>query len=209
MECSHCCYSCDENGTDMSFDMFKNIVNVIKDKLNNDNYWIVLGGGEPTVHPLFWKILNYSIAYGRPWIQTNGKKTDDLLTLMDLSKQGIIKTVLTLDKWHEKIDEKYVEKFKEGLEKEENIWGDLWKSNNPQDLREIRSPKICFKSGRCVDGIDGCISSLIHIQPDGIIRQCGCVDSPIIGDFNVMKHGIFEKYHYIDWYDSCYKGNNA
>ncbi len=56
MSCEHCCYSCTHEGEDMSLETFRNC-------LGFDEY-NTLGGGEPTIHPLFWQFLGRICAMG-------------------------------------------------------------------------------------------------------------------------------------------------
>ena len=117
MKCAHCCYSAGPEGEDMSFDMFKMILDKWgKQMAELDNNLIILGGGEPTIHPDFWKMIMYSTSYGIPWVATNGKLTEDALLLADLGKKGKVSSVLSLDKWHEPIAQKVIDAFKNGFE---------------------------------------------------------------------------------------------
>jgi len=81
MSCAHCCFSCTTQGEDMSIETFKNC-------LEFDNEYIILGGGEPTIHPLFWQLLGLSISSGEVWLATNGKETSIALALAKMAKKG-------------------------------------------------------------------------------------------------------------------------
>ena len=73
MRCDHCCYACETEGPDMSFMTFKAAVE-LSVKMNER---VALAGGEPTVHPKFWKMLEYALARSDDvFVQTNGKITN-------------------------------------------------------------------------------------------------------------------------------------
>jgi MoaA/NifB/PqqE/SkfB family radical SAM enzyme len=96
----------------MSIATFKRAV-----KLASENdQTISIGGGEPTVHPKFWDMLGWAITHTdheerKPWLATNGKKTQDALRLASLAKSGVISCDLSQDLYHEPIDERVISAF--------------------------------------------------------------------------------------------------
>ena len=118
MNCPHCCFAYGrnhKNAKDMPFEMFKKIVDDYSPLIRERDWYIALGGGEPTLHPKFWKILTYALSKGFPWLATNGSKKEDALMLCDLAKKGKISVALSQDEWHDPIDPEVIEAFQEGL----------------------------------------------------------------------------------------------
>jgi len=163
--------------------------------LDNFDSCIAIGGGEPTLHPLFWQMVMESISRADEgvWMATNGSITDIALTLASLAKKGILGVALSLDEFHDPIDPKVIEAFY-GKPKY-NI------NSDPTDLREIRnvSGKL-IKAGRCKDGKEGCICPDMMVKPNGDVKICGCKNAPIIGNVNT---GFEIPDNYM--YGECYK----
>lgn len=205
MRCGHCCYSCGPIGTEMPFEMFKTILDKWGSRLQEANYYITIGGGEPTIHPDFWKIIDYSLKYGHPWLCTNGKLRDFALKLADLSRKNVLTAVLSLDKWHDPIEQCVIDAFKKDMVKKKNSWGEHWTSKIKGDNRQIRTVKSQYKVGFSKTGIENCCCRQIQIQPTGHITMCGCDDAPVIG---TVEEGFSEKYNSIPWYGGCHKYGN-
>jgi organic radical activating enzyme len=169
MSCKHCGMSCTKKGEDMSIETFRNALN-----FNDDS--ITIGGGEPTLHPLFWQMLMESVAKSENvWMATNGSQTEIAITLASLAKKGVLGVALSLDEFHDPIDPKVVEAF-------QNIKRDY---SGSEDCREIRNVSDnLIKSGRCKDGKKGCICEDVFFKPNGEVRMCGCRNSPVIGNIN-------------------------
>jgi len=150
---------------------------------------ISLGGGEPTIHPKFWEFLGKAIAAcDNVWLATNGKLTNTALALAKMAKKGVIGCDLSLDCYHEPIDEKVRKAFTKELRVHPtyDIHG-----QHPEDLRSIRtitdSRQGVIASGRGAkikDASEGCPCEDPLVRPNGSIYQCGCLDSPKIGDVN-------------------------
>jgi hypothetical protein len=175
MACAHCCYDCGPKGVDMSWKVFKAAVEHAS--------LVALGGGEPTLHRQFWKYLAYAIAHCDEgvWLATNGSRTDDALTLAKMAERGVMGCALSLDPWHAPIDPKVRKAFT--------------KVDNPHsyertdhDMREIRTVTEHLSwEGRARTLITKpkkheCCCADILVWPDGKVTQCGCEDSPLIGD---------------------------
>ncbi len=206
MYCTHCCFASSPIGKHMPFEMFKVVMGKWGAQLYQTNNYIVIGGGEPTLHPDFWKIVNYSLEYGHPWICTNGKRTNDALRLAQLAKNGTLTAVLSLDKWHEPIEQCVISAFTIGMRKKKMPWGEEGVSKEKGDNRGIRTMAIFYKNGRGYStGIDGCCCKQIQVQPTGIITMCGCDDAPVIGS---VENGFFEQYKDIPWKGICHKTYN-
>ena len=185
MSCEHCCYACTEVGEDMSRYVYNRVMEICSEM----DEIIVLGGGEPTIHPDFELFLMKAMLSTRQaYVITNGsnaKLTKRLLELSQVSRIALGVEVSS-DYYHDPIDEDVMELAKR-YGKTRDVTGDE------------------TNSGRCNFGKDGgCVCDEFFVKPDGDIKVCGCLDSPILG--NVMDVDILEnicRYKVI----GCYKEN--
>jgi hypothetical protein len=148
---------------------------------------IVIGGGEPTIHPEFLTVLIEGMAASSDdipvWLATNGNQTNIALMLARLARKGVISCALSQDKYHDKIDPRVVKAFTEGKKAPTYTCGGE-ASNDGREVRNVMGREI--KAGRCTWGQeDGCICSEITIKPDGSVYGCGCKGAPKFG--NVLK----------------------
>lgn len=175
MECAHCGMNCTANGEDMSFEVFEKAI--MFDPESSE-----LGGGEPTLHPRFWEFLGYALGYSEwVWLATNGKIADIAIRLANLAKRGVLGCDLSLDEYHEYINPKVIAAFQDGKKSHQWIY-----DNKSLDRRAIRdTSNNLVNAGRCDWGGDGCICPGLICKPNGTIRACGCVDSPVMG--NIMR----------------------
>jgi len=162
-----------------------------------DNYdgSLTIGGGEPTLHPYFWSIIGECLGSSNIetiWMATNGSKTHIALKLAEMAKKGILGVALSQDQWHDEIDERVVKAF----QKNNNHYG----TDKDNDSREIRTVKTLINVGRTLinnltentkeESFDKCACSDWFMKPNGDLRQCGCHDSPVLG--NVLTHSFTE-----------------
>lgn len=135
---------------------------------------LALGGGEPTLHPQFWDIFHLAlIKTDYLWLATNGSQTNTSLALAKLAKKGVCGVALSQDSYHDRIDDIVIDAFRPKL----------GEKRADEDWREIRNVDgLEIKSGRCGFGKTNCVCETIFVRPDGKIKQCGCLDAPIIGD---------------------------
>jgi len=189
MSCAHCC-NFDTAPEDMSFETFS----LALDRWFKPGTKVVIGGGEPTIHPEFWKILSYSMSIGIPWLATNGAKTEDALVLAGLAKRGKCAVSLSLDEWHSPIDQRVISAFEiKNKRTRAGKDGEIIYSREKNDLRSIKTCKIPVARGK-LKGTDGLVlgcCKYVRIKPDGSIRLCSCDDSPVMG---TVEHGISEKF---------------
>jgi len=184
MRCDHCAYSCTQAGVNMTMRTWRaarSLVGYYSDES------ISLGGGEPTLHPQFWQILGESIAsFEYVWLATNGSVTPIALALAGMARKGVISVALSLDSYHDAIDDRVVQAFKSY--RNTSYVGD---NNDCREIRNVDGKEI--NAGRCDFGKDdGCVCPGVLIEPDGTIRACGCADAPKFG--TVFKPAIPE-----DW----------
>ena len=111
MRCAHCMYECTEEGEDMTEEVFKKAL-----ELSWIDGTVGIGGGEPTLHPMLFYFLELAIPSFPSNVQvvTKGKKTEEALRLHEWSCRKPFDVMLSLDKYHEKIDKRVVETYKQG-----------------------------------------------------------------------------------------------
>lgn len=214
MSCAHCCYAygAGKKGEHMPLQMFKDILDKYNPIIKKRNWYIVLGGGEPTLHPQFMDILGYAMIKGFPWLATNGSQTDIALELCELAKNGKIACALSQDEWHDPIDSIVIEEFSKGLTLYEyGRYNSMFSAEKCGcDRREVRTVKIPYKGGRS-NNIPGATPSCpcpgIHFKVNGNIEACGCDESPIIGTVNDGIQDI--QYKYYDVFRGCVSEPNA
>lgn len=190
MKCDHCCYSCGpRTGEHMSLDTFRACLADI----DSEDY-ITLGGGEPTVHPHFEKILLLAIAHvpgGGVHVITNGKHSERAMMLLGLAKSGVISAELSIDEYHERINPDVEDAWQEEEDhvKHCRLMGHETRSN--VGIRNTTENCEPFPHGRAVTLLgyskensanDICPCDGIVVKPNGDVHACGCEDSPKIGD---------------------------
>jgi hypothetical protein len=151
---------------------------------------INIGGGEPTLHPDLFDILSETIEFcqehgiTRPWMVTNGKRTERALALATMAEEGLIQCGLSQDRWHESVAPEVVRAFSEGSH---HSYKTSRKEGDGRFIQKIGKP---IYNGRAKDHPDiqgelryccnGCYRP--WILPEGSVAQCGCDDSPKVGD---------------------------
>ena len=184
MSCSHCAYSCTEVGEDMNMDVFKKAVDLSAEYMDS----VVLGGGEPTLHPQFLEMLGYAIICcpdvedGGVFIATNGSNKDISLKLAHLAKNCVISACLSLDDYHDisMVDKSVIKAFTRpggrGVGYYES-YGGYHENSDYREIRDVTGKEIL--SGRCTWGEpDRCICPGLCVYPNGDVYACGCEDSP-------------------------------
>jgi hypothetical protein len=174
MYCEHCGYACTAEGVDMSLDVYKQS---IKFALSYSDM-IAIGGGEPTIHPQFWEFLGLTLGSGAEyvWLATNGSMTSTSIALANMAKKGVIGCALSLDSYHDPIDESVIEAFKP---KSSRSYGVQEIRTDGREIRNNDGKEIY--GGRCTWGEINCICPEMNITPSGLIKECGCLDAPTLG----------------------------
>lgn len=135
---------------------------------------ITLGGGEPTLHPMFmdflwWAIrrearLAYELGIPAVSLVTNGSQTDIALELAALARVGVVCASLSRDEFHDPIDPAVYRAFEP--------------SNEPGDCRRISRPSLIVPAGRAKEWgnhpFSRCVCEGPFIDPRGGIYCCGC-----------------------------------
>lgn len=174
MKCSHCGMSSNSKGKHMSRDIWKAGMALAQ----NYNDHIVVGGGEPTLHPDFWEIIGLCMGkFDYVWMATNGSQTETALALANLARKGALGVALSQDAYHDPIDPEVIQAFTG----RKRIYHSDYKENDPdsREIRDVTGKEI--KAGRCKIGEDSCVCSDIMIMEDGTIRGCACKDAPYLG----------------------------
>lgn len=182
MTCSHCCFACTAKGTDMSRETFHAAIKLVSDQ----DCSITIGGGEPTLHPLFqeflmyavWELASQSNSLGSPavFMVTNGTNENVSLTLAHLAERGVIGCRLSQDQYHDK--SMVTDKVRKAFQRPKK---DLYASNfqNEYDCRDINGEITYVQAmGRAKNWGNrsqkaGCCGGLF-CTPRGNLYACEC-----------------------------------
>jgi MoaA/NifB/PqqE/SkfB family radical SAM enzyme len=171
--------SATKKGHDMTMETFKSAL----DQANDYGYeCITLGGGETTLHPEFEKMLFLAIVtVDDVFIITNGSQTDMALALAKLAKRGVIGAELSQDEWHDDIDPYVVEAFtKDPGKKFDTDRRGIRRSLGPI-ARRGRAARKSFMAEYETSDRCSCEGNPF-VDPLGQVHQCGCYNSPVVGD---------------------------
>lgn len=167
MACAHCCFACRPGmGKDMDDYVFYKACELTLERGSA----LCLGGGEPTIHPKFWRFLRRAIDYAqavgdRLLIITNGKETKTALRLARLCEEGVIWAELSQDPWHEPISPRVVHAFQQ-----------LRPNGHGSGIRS--NTRITPHGSALVNGLaaesDRCCCENLLVHPNGTIFGCGC-----------------------------------
>lgn len=170
MSCNHCSFSCGERGPDMDAAIFRRVLELSE----REETPITLGGGEPTLHPLFMDFLWWSIRakaaltdeLGMPAVGlvTNGSRTAVALELAALAKVGVICASVSQDEFHDPIDPRVFRAFEP--------------SKQPGDYRRINTLRLIVPAGRAKrwgnHPFRHCVCDGPFVTPSGDLYSCGC-----------------------------------
>ena len=190
MSCAHCCMNATAKGSDITIENFRKAIEVAKDHCD----YLMIGGGEPTCHPDFELIMYYAIVAsndeGKVAIVTNGKITERAMQIHSLTVSGVLQGELSQDCFHDPIDPKVVKAFRDynwidnyGIKKKRSLIRDTTFDGNREPAiisgREVQRRGLSRRPRK-----DSCPCDDTFVRPNGKIYQCGCYDSPCIGDVN-------------------------
>jgi len=182
MSCAHCGFDCTPQGEDMPMEVFRAALPHLDEGLT-------IGGGEPTLHPQFEVILLECIAQVAQWgeygphIVTNGKITSRAMMIAALTKGGVISGELSRDEYHDPIEWGVVQAF-EGVTTLGGAVRDTSAGGSREPLPHGRGAELMGYDAENPPELDGseCLCPTALIKPNGDVHQCGCPDSPIIGN---------------------------
>ena len=180
MHCAHCCYSCSSRGEYMNMETFKAALQWHRGNKFN------IGGGEPTIHPLLFDFIDMVRNKGfRIWMATNGKRKTIALKLAQMTAEDKNFTcLLSLDSWHQPISREVRKAF---VRQDKVISVDLGKGPIKGGRWRGNKRLVCPMSNKP------------FIKPDGKVYQCGCRNSPCVGN-------VFDGFYPLNGLWVCYKG---
>jgi MoaA/NifB/PqqE/SkfB family radical SAM enzyme len=109
---------------------------VFRAALEQCGEFVVLGGGEPTVHPLFYQFMLMAISsVYSVLVLTNGKITETALMLANLNKLENVSCLLSVDRWHEPVAPEVYDAFY-AVEATHNVGERLRPDGKGMELRE-------------------------------------------------------------------------
>ena len=168
---------------------------------------VCLGGGEPTLHPQFERMLLEAMAmetWGEECVTglvTNGSIEHRALMVARLARLGMITARLSLDRFHDRsmVSDKVVEAFTIKKQPGESIW--TYREREPKDNRGINDGSgVLINVCRCDFGEDrSCVCPGREVMPNGDVYACACRPGRMIGNINSLDFND-------PWYDcDCYK----
>lgn len=110
MGCSHCLDSCEPQGRHMDMETFNKAIRLIK-QLNGR--FVVLSGGEPTDHPLFFEMLDLLVHhFGKEFIvvASNGMFLEDSKFTYNLQKRNVNVQITNDERYYPKKIKKILHK---------------------------------------------------------------------------------------------------
>ena len=123
------------------------------------------------------------------WLATNGKKKKDAIKLAKLAFENeYFSVALSQDPWHEPIKQEVINIF----------------NNFDLEIRDVSQgyygEKITNIGSAYENGIgttDECACPGFHIDPDGTVKMCGCLDSLKIGHVSDIDSTTLDRANYI------------
>lgn len=182
MSCAHCSYSCEagKKGEHMSLSLFREVLTYCNSYGEN----VVLGGGEPTIHPQFWTFFGEAMAaenVENVWMATNGSITKITLALAEIAAGGgKFSIALSQDSYHDPIDWKVREKFDRLKLEIRNV--DLW---------GLINKGAALANG--IGSVEACACPETMVAPDGKVTMCGCPDSFVLGYLWELEYEVINR----------------
>ncbi len=176
MRCEHCCNSCTEIGSDMTMETFRNACKIIE----THEMDVSLGGGEPTLHPLFWEFFGLTLRFSNPemppFVATNGSMERDAMALAHLASRGVASVRLSYDQFHDRsmVSQLVLHAFNYGRRKPFEYRSSL--DVHSYDYREVVAESYrTSATGRASNwGDDYCVCEDWVVTPNGDLFTCGC-----------------------------------
>lgn len=220
MSCQHCCMSCGKNykGEHMSMEVYERVLEMSE----QFGSWVVLSGGEPTLHPNFMEMLFMAVKSYQdshcdimPWLATNGSKRDTALWLahhsgeyvdhsevleaadeygiaLNYSEEGYFSVSLSYDYWH---DKHMVNQ--DVLE----VFKQMKRNRTGEGIRDVSNKEVAAGHYSGI-GSDNCCCPDLQVKTNGDVFVCGCNHAPRIG--NIMDADIEDKITFVgENFDGC------
>ena len=198
MRCPHCCFNCTEKGDDIDY---KKVL-----KIAEHNVRIAtVGGGEPTLHPQFRKIvegfIELRLVIG---VVTNGSNAKETRWLIKKAEENKLIVALSWDQYHDaslvdpKIKRFFLENYGTGSQSKIQLKPEPWMSHHHWLMKFGRGKKL--KEAASVGS--KCLCEEFFVKPDAKIYYCGCPGSDVVGDEN----GFFDDSAVrSSFFGTCYK----
>lgn len=144
--------------------------------LSNYGEDVTLGGGEPTLHPLFWEMLGLTLGTFDSemiLVVTNGSNEDIAVALANMAKKGVLSAELSQDQYH---DPKLVTgRTIQAFQKHRSDHGGGNDMRNIRNVEAYGNPVIALGRGAKIEGADkqGCACDTLDVDVDGRIWLCG------------------------------------
>lgn len=174
-KCRHCCFSCSKRGQHMSMEVVEQSL-----KRFSDCELLVIGGGEPTLHPQFWDIIKLCKEHGyfgkKLWMCSNGSQKEIMRKLSKMADKEEIRVSISDDTFHPPLDEE-VKKWFTDTEHHFSSFDHFKSIQNvidPMPLGRWKGQPSWRKGECCCEGP--------FIKPNGKVYQCGCPRGVLIGD---------------------------
>ncbi len=199
MSCAHCSFGCHVGNPDakhMSLATYRRVLGLVA----KTGFTLCLGGGEPTVHPEFPRMLLMALGnedIDAVWMATNGKVADYAVALARLAQQSSrFEAVLSSDPYHDPVEDRVHWAFEDaGLEIRDVT----------QSLTGVANQGSARRNG--VGDTDHCACQVPRITPEGEVFMCGCEESVHLGhideDLGLLAHKVRMASSVMDYNDVC------
>jgi len=138
---------------------------------------VTLGGGEPTMHPMFMTFLHEVFSHPKRLavlVITNGSNKKIALHLASLNRtKEDFRAKVSVDDFHDPIDQEVKDAFGESHCHNPNKYSPPYKMG--RWLETI---------GEITEDVETCVTDGNIIKPNGDIFQCACNDAPSYGNVN-------------------------
>ena len=185
MACDHCCFACNKTeGEDMSIQTFFKAIGLAE----NYGEHVTLGGGEPTIHPKFWEFFGITMGSNIDsfWMATNGKKSNIAMKLANIAMDNeYFDIALSQDPWHDPIKPDVIRLFKGMGHEIRDV------SYSPYGDTIITNIGSAYENG--LGTTDDCACPGLHINPDGTLKMCGCLDSLELGNIHDLDDTVIDR----------------
>jgi len=184
MECAHCMFECSPRKRSfMSMDVFCAAISAAA-ALNES---VMLGGGEPTLHPDFREFVDLALHKSERGVScvTNGKRTNDAFWMLELAEDSPnFYPELSLDRFHADVNIHVRNAYL-----------------NARCVRDSSNWKVIL-AGRAVTsraaGVEECRCPDLFVDPQGRFWPCGCMKGAPALRIDAFSSADIVRYCYIN-----------
>lgn len=207
MSCAHCMMNCARNkkGTNMSREVYARTIELA---VKYDDH-ITIGGGEPTIHKEFFDFLDYAMRFQMRkslqgiFVITNGGFTKKALKLLDYAdryEREDFGCQLSLDNFHDPIDERVI---------------NAYKNAGKYFIRTVDDAQVIPVGAARENNLPtnhtakGCMCEDIFITPEGNLKVCACEDAEILCNIMEITDAQYDEFRdvYAEIRDECELGD--